>query len=133
AVLMPAELLELAGSHELPGAVADAFAGGVPASAAVLEGCARERRVLAAPAAAEDMRFGAEWQSLAAEAGFASLLAIPVEAPRTGAGGLVVVFFTDPRQFVDDDLELARQLASAARGALERSELFEQERTSRAL
>ena len=38
------------------------------------------------------------------------------------------------RPFTDDDLELARsQLAQAARGALERSELYEAERNARAL
>ena len=40
---------------------------------------------------------------------------------------------SEERRFSDDDLELARHLAGAARGALERSELFEAERTSRAL
>ena len=48
-------------------------------------------------------------------------------------GGLVVVFFNEERVFTDDDLELARHLADATRGALERSELFEAERTARAL
>jgi PAS domain S-box-containing protein len=43
------------------------------------------------------------------------------------------VFFPEERRFADDDLELARNLAGAARGALERSELFEAERRSRAL
>ena len=45
----------------------------------------------------------------------------------------MLVFFDDERRFADDDLELARNLAGAARGALERSELFEAERRSRAL
>jgi PAS domain S-box-containing protein len=43
------------------------------------------------------------------------------------------VFFPWPRAFADEDLELARQLARAARGALERSRLYESERTARAL
>ena len=46
---------------------------------------------------------------------FASLLAIG-EAP----AGLALVFFREPRVLVDD-LELARQLALAARGAFERT------------
>src|SRR5207302_6765520 len=37
------------------------------------------------------------------------------------------------RSFSEDDLELARHLADATRGALERSELFEAERGARAL
>jgi PAS domain S-box-containing protein len=43
------------------------------------------------------------------------------------------VFFSDQRVFVDEDLDVARHLGDAARGALERSELFEAERTARAL
>jgi len=66
------------------------------------------------------------------EAGVA-LLAVPVESPRSEEGALVLVFFDEERRFTDDDLELARNLAGAARGALERSELFEAERRSRAL
>src|SRR6185369_17891866 len=49
------------------------------------------------------------------------------------AGGLVAVLFTEERVFTEDDLELARHLAEATRGALERSELFEAERSARAL
>src|SRR5205814_114309 len=47
--------------------------------------------------------------------------------------GLVLVFFSEGRTFADEDLELARNLAGAARGALERAELFEAERSARAL
>src|SRR5207237_6424551 len=47
--------------------------------------------------------------------------------------GLVVVLFARERLFADEDLEVARHLGDAARGALERSELFEAERTARAL
>jgi signal transduction histidine kinase len=43
------------------------------------------------------------------------------------------VFFSEPHAFSEEDLELARHLADAARGALERSELFEAERAARAL
>jgi GAF domain-containing protein len=60
------------------------------------------------------------------------LLAVPVEAPG-GLGGLAVVFFQEPRRFSDYDLELARNLAGTARGALERSELYESERRARGL
>jgi PAS domain S-box-containing protein len=45
----------------------------------------------------------------------------------------VLVFFAEERHFADDDLELTRNLTGAAQGALERSELFEAERRSRAL
>jgi PAS domain S-box-containing protein len=83
-------------------------------------------RVLAASDLATDDRFPPPWR----EAGFASLLAIPVggELP-----GLVLVLFREPRLFSRDDLELAQQVAGAARGALDRSRLFEAERSARSL
>src|SRR5439155_25730871 len=60
-------------------------------------------------------------------------LSAPVETPRSDEGALVLVFFAEEHRFADDDLELARNLTGAARGALERSSLFEAERRSRAL
>jgi PAS domain S-box-containing protein len=70
---------------------------------------------------------------VAEEAGYRSLLAAPVETPRDDDAALVLVFFPEERRFADDDLELARNLTGAARGALERSDLFEGERRARAL
>jgi PAS domain S-box-containing protein len=61
---------------------------------------------------------------------FTSLLAIPVRGEQHE---LVVVFFEQPHTFSGDDLELARRVAGAARGAIERSRLFEAERTARSL
>ena len=134
AVLMPGGVeLELVASYNLPGALARALADGVPESAAVLARAARERRLVSASSLAEDDRFGSEWRRLAGKAEIGSLLAVPVDPPRREEGGVAVVFFGDERVFSDDDLELARRLAGAARGALERSELYESERTSRAL
>jgi PAS domain S-box-containing protein len=131
AVLMPeARDLALAASYRLPAGLKELIASGIPR---VLEDCARERRLLSAPELAEDDRFDDEWQALFEEAGCGSLLAIPVDPPRRDEGGLVIVFFGERRRFEDDDLELARRLAGAARGALERSDLYESERTSRAL
>jgi len=86
--------------------------------------------MLSASSLDDDERFGEDWRRLA---GVRSLLAIPVDPPRREEGGLVVVFFAEQRTFTDDDLELGRRLAGAARGGLERSELYESERTSRAL
>jgi PAS domain S-box-containing protein len=51
----------------------------------------------------------------------------------TGENGAVVVLFRGERAFSDEDLALARHLSRAARGALERSELFETERRARSL
>jgi PAS domain S-box-containing protein len=43
----------------------------------------------------------------------------------------VVVLFAEARSFSNDDLALARHLTGAARGAIERAELFESERRAR--
>ncbi len=45
----------------------------------------------------------------------------------------MLVFFRGERPFGDEQLELAAQVAAAARGALERSDLYERERRSRQL
>src|SRR5262245_13732518 len=134
ALLMPAaDDLSLAAGHELPAPLAAQLAQGVPDSAATLVPCAKERRTLASSELLEDDRFGGEWRDLARETGYRSLLAIPIESPQRDQGGLALVFFAEPRTFTDDELELAQHLAGAARGALARSELFETERSSRAL
>ena len=130
-VLMPgAHGLELAASHRVPGELAATLEDAIPESAAVLVTAASERRLLAASSLDDDDRFGHDWRRLA---GVRSLLAIPVDPPRREEGGLVVVFFAEQRAFTEDDLELGRRLAGAARAGLERSELYEGERTARAL
>ena len=130
-VLMPgAHGLELAASHRVPDELAATLEGAIPESASVLVTAASERRLLAASSLDDDDRFGQDWRRLA---GVRSLLAIPVDPPRREEGGLVVVFFAEQRTFTDDDLELGRRLAGAARAGLERSELYEGERTARAL
>jgi PAS domain S-box-containing protein len=131
AVLMPgARGLELAASHRVPDELATSIEDEIPASAAALVTAASERRLLSASSLDDDDRFGEEWRRLA---GVRSLLAIPVDPPRREEGGLVVVFFAEQRTFTDDDIELGRRLAGAARAGLERSELYESERTARAL
>jgi len=133
AALMPAGSgLALTGSHELPDALARLFAGTV-AEGEVLGRSAANGRVVASPSLAEDERVPVAWREAAARSGFAALLSVPVVSPRDGPGGLVAIFFDEPRSFSEDDLELARHLAGAARGALERSELFEAERSARSL
>jgi PAS domain S-box-containing protein len=120
-VLMPdAGRLELVGAYEFP---AEMRALELPQA---LVEAAADARMLAFPRVADDDRLDAAWR----KASFASLVAIPVE----GSGrGLVLVFFREARTFSNDDLELARQLARAARGAFERSRLYEAERTARSL
>jgi PAS domain S-box-containing protein len=133
AVLMPGPAdLELAGSHELPASVVEFLREG-PGDAEPLRDAALRKRVLASPQLAEDDRFGNDWRGLAGRAGFQSLLAVPVEAPRRDQTGVGLVFFGEEQAFADDEIELAHHLAGAARGALERAELFEAERRSRAI
>ena len=135
AVLMPrGRRLELAGWQGLPDALRAALAVGVDARETALRAAAAEEQILAAPRVVSDERFEREWRELAERVGYSSLLAIPVHAPREREeAGTVLVFFKARRSFTDDDVELARQLAGAARGALDRSALYEEERRARAL
>ncbi len=134
AVLIPAAGgLELAGAQDLPAPLWETLRDGLPRSASALTSSARDRRILASEAVAEDGRFDAEWRELLAGSGCRSLLAVPLEHPGSDEAGVVLVFFATERSTTDDDLELSAHLADAAKGALERSELFEAERRSRAL
>jgi PAS domain S-box-containing protein len=134
AVLMPrGGTLELTAATGLPPVLAAALEERLPDSADSLRTAAREGRPLASPDITRDDRFEQPWRQQAKAAGYRALLAVPAASPRAEDAGLVVVFFAEEREFTDDDLELARHLADAARGALERSELFEAERTARAL
>ena len=133
-VLTPADHgVQLAGSWALSDELASALREELLPETPALAGAARDRRVLAAPQLLEDERFGGRWQEFAERTGHSSLLAIPLSVPRTDQSGLVAVLFNEPRELTDDDLELAGHLVQAARGALERAELFETERNSRAL
>jgi PAS domain S-box-containing protein len=134
AVLMPRSgTLELAAGADLPSVLSEALEGSLPDSAACLHAVAEEGRPLASPDVTHDERFEKPWQAQAKAAGYRALLAVPAASPRADLAGLVIVFFAEEREFTDDDLELANYLGDAARGALERSELFEAERTARAL
>jgi signal transduction histidine kinase len=134
AVLMPhAGALALAGAHDLSDRFRAALEAGVESGDGPLVRAASQSRVIASPALADDERLASTWRSAAAAEGFESMLAVPVETARRERGGLVTVFFGERRVFTDEDLELARHLAEATRGAFERSELFEAERNARAL
>src|SRR5439155_6664109 len=116
AVLMPrGSTLELAGAADLPAMLREALQQGVPGSAEVLRRAATDARVLASTDVADDDRFEADWVELAKRCGYRALLAVPVASARDG-NGLVLVFFEATRAFADEDLELARHLADAARG-----------------
>ncbi|MBD0348073.1 MAG: GAF domain-containing protein [Thermoleophilia bacterium] len=126
------EGLEVAGRHEVEMDAAAALARELGGAEAV-GGALRAGRRLTATSLLDDERFPESFRALAAREGYRSLLLIPCELPRRAERGVVVVAFRDERVFSDDDLELAGHLGGAARGALERSELYERERTSRAL
>ncbi|MBX5474882.1 MAG: GAF domain-containing protein [Thermoleophilia bacterium] len=134
AVLVPAGArLEPAGSYELPDAVLELLAGGVEDGASALVRAASHGHVIASPSLAEDERLPEDWRAAAVQHGYGALLSVPVEAPRSSGSGLVLVFFREERTFTEDDLDLARHLAEATRGALERAELYETERSARTL
>ena len=112
--------LQIVGGHALPDEVR-----ALELPDVLLE-AADDGQMLAATSVADDDRFDASWRN----GNVASLLAIPV--PGEGSG-IVLVLFREAREFARDDLELAQQVASAAHGALDRSRLFEAERTARSL
>jgi len=123
--------LRLAASDGLTDDAEALLAEGIPADCGPLASATREGRIVSAGDLAHDERFAEAWRSRLEAAGYEALLSVPVpggNAPRTAA-----VLFAERRAFGDDDLAFARHLAGAARGALERSELFEAERRARAL
>jgi len=121
--------LELAGSYEL----AEQLASYLRDDAAALSTCARSGKVLASRRLLDDDRFGEGLARAAKAADRCSLLAVPLPEPSGYGVGLVLIFFAGEEVFADEQLALAGQVAGAARGALERSELYERERRSRSL
>jgi PAS domain S-box-containing protein len=133
AVLLPdGGRLEVVGTQRVPEKLAKLLDTGLDTGAGVLVAAARARKLLTASQVERDERFDSAWRTAAKDT-YASLLAAPVDDPRTDEAGLVLIFFEQPRTFVDEDLELASHLIEAARGALQRSRLFEAERASRSL
>jgi PAS domain S-box-containing protein len=134
AVLVPSSgRLEGVGAYELPADLERIFEERVAEKHGPLFRAAAEGRILVSSSITEDERLLPDLRSAAAANGYRSLISVPVEAPRDAGHGLVLIFFAEHGAFSDDDLELARHLADATRGALERSELFEAERAARAL
>jgi two-component system, OmpR family, phosphate regulon sensor histidine kinase PhoR len=119
--------LYVTGAHELPGALAEELGRGLPDDAAPFGAAARGERILTAGDLQNDDRFSIGFRNLLADIGYRSLLCAPV-AGAHGEMNAAVVLFPEPRAFSDDDLALARRLTGAARGAIERAELFEGER-----
>ena len=134
AVLVPSSgRLEAVGAHELPADLREILAERSWGAQSPLFRAASEGRILVASSIADDERLLPDLRDCALANGYHSLISVPVDAPRDAGRGLVLIFFAEERSFDDDDLELARHLADATRGALERSELFEAERGARAL
>ena len=121
--------LRLAGAHGL----GPDLAGYLRADADTLTALARTGKLLASPRLGEDGRFGKALAAAAERADRRSLLAIPLVQTDPEELGLVLVFFRDATAFADEQIELAGRVAGAARGALERSELYERERQARAV
>jgi len=119
--------LMLSGSHELPPDLRQGLAAGIAGDATPLRAAAEEGRILSASSLEGDDRFKESARKLLTDEGYRSLIAAPVIGAQ-GQKHAVVVLFREERSFSDDDLALARHLTGAARGALERAELFEGER-----
>ena len=120
----------LAGTHELPARLQAALAAGDPvASWPFLPGTGDEQ-ILASPELAGDERFDASLREPLVAEGYGALLCAPVTGVRDQSFA-VVVLFRGSRAFADEDVLLTQHVSGAARGALERSELFEGERRAR--
>lgn len=124
------EELVLAGSFELPEPIRARLAEGLPESFCPFGSGLGSERIISSSSLAEDDRFDLSVRRLFGDSGYGSLLCAPVAGTR-GQTNAVVVLFGGERAFTDDDLALTRHLSGAARGALERSELFEAERRAR--
>ncbi|HJU36033.1 MAG TPA: GAF domain-containing protein [Gaiellaceae bacterium] len=134
AVLVPSSgRLEAVGSYELPADLGRIFEERAAEHHGTLFRAATEDRILVSSSISDDERLLPDLRTAAVANRYRSLISVPVDAPRGAGRGLVLIFFAEQRSFSDDDLELARHLADATRGALERSELFEAERGARAL
>jgi PAS domain S-box-containing protein len=121
--------LRLAGDHEL----GPDLVGFLAAEADTLAPAARAGKLLASPRLDGDGRFGEGLARAAERADRRALLAIPLAQSDREEFGLALVFFCEETEFDDDQLELAAQVAGAAQGALERSELYERERHARSV
>src|SRR5436190_7688442 len=125
--------LEAVGTYELPSGLGRLFDQRTTEQQSPLFRAAPEARILVSSSISDDERLLPDLRAAAAANRYQSLISVPVDAPREAGRGLALIFFAERRSFSDDDLELARHLADATRGALERSELFEAERAARAL
>jgi PAS domain S-box-containing protein len=122
--------LALAGSFELPDPIRARLSEGLPESLYPFGPSSGSERIISSSSLADDDRFDPSVRRLFGDSGYGSLLCAPVAGTRAQTNA-VVVLFGGERAFTDDDLALTRHLSGAARGALERGELFEAERRAR--
>jgi PAS domain S-box-containing protein len=120
----------LAGTCELPPAVRGAFDEPEGDTLWPFSGAQGEETILASPDLGADERFDAGLREPLVAEGYGSLLCAPVAGVRDQAFA-VVVLFRGARAFTDEDVLLTEHLSGAAKGALERSDLFEGERRAR--
>ncbi len=89
-------------------------------------------RVITVANLAEDTRFQGAWTDHMVAAGVRSVLAVPINVPASESAA-VVVCFEGSTKFNDELLVIANNVAGAARAALERAGLFENEQRMRHL
>jgi PAS domain S-box-containing protein len=118
----------LAGTHELPESAAAALRDDGRRPAWPFPGSGAGEPILASSDLRADDRFGEALREPLLAEGYGALLCAPVVGDQAYA---VVVLFRGGRAFTDEDVLLTQHLSGAARGALERSELFEGERRAR--
>ncbi len=121
--------LRMVGSHELPPSLAVRLSVGLDAGSTPFRVDGGEERIVTSSALESDERFDSDVRGLLGSEGYRTLICAPVA--HGSDRSVVVVLFRGARTFSEDDLALARHLSRAAKGALERSELFEGERRER--
>jgi PAS domain S-box-containing protein len=122
----------VAGTHEVPAPLLAALTGG-ERPLQPFAGTGVPERILVSAELASDERFDPSLHEPLLAEGYGSLLCAPVAGVSRDQAHAVVVLFRGTRAFSDDDVSLTEHLSGAARGALERSELFEGERRARTL
>ncbi len=93
---------------------------------------ARDRRPVLCADVASDRRIPADERARLDQDGVRSLLCVPVGRAEGGAAVAVLcALWSEPREAGDDELELARHVATAADAAIERAETITAERQQR--
>ncbi|HXV95041.1 MAG TPA: GAF domain-containing protein, partial [Gaiellaceae bacterium] len=121
----------IAGTHELPEPLQAALTAERRTPLQPFAGAGAPERILASTELSTDDRFDPSLREPLLAEGYGSLLCAPVAGVFHDRSHAVVVLFRGSRSFADGDVLLTEHLSGAARGALERSELFEGERRAR--